>query len=140
MAIPSSAEPLCKIIHVLALIHHEDTPSRYFRHLLSMLLTSLIAILDVLTTTHYSRRELLRELNNYNVETLIRARRWDTNDPTFVDGTSVATTLYVHHKDVILDALRLVCPTDFIPTELLRETRMTIYIYVLLPPPQRSIG
>ncbi|KAK0188899.1 hypothetical protein F5146DRAFT_684467 [Armillaria mellea] len=93
--------------------------------------TGLITVLDVAITTLHSRRQLLRELN-YDLEALVRDRGWNTDNPTFVDGTSVITTLRIHHKDVLLDALRLVCPPGFISSELLRETRMTIYMFCSL--------
>ncbi|KAK0183562.1 hypothetical protein F5146DRAFT_968740, partial [Armillaria mellea] len=87
---------------------------------------------DITIMTLHSRRQLLRELNNYDLEALVRDRGWNTDDPTFVDGTSVAATLRTHHKDVLLDALRFVYPPGFISSELLRETRMTIYMFCSL--------
>ncbi|KAK0494250.1 hypothetical protein EDD18DRAFT_1107278 [Armillaria luteobubalina] len=66
---------------------------------------------DISTATHHSRYELLRQLNEYNLPMLIQHRRWNTSEPIFVDGTSVAATVQVHHKDVIVDALQAQRPT-----------------------------
>ncbi|KAK0195889.1 hypothetical protein F5146DRAFT_1118497 [Armillaria mellea] len=71
------------------------------------IVAGLITVLDVAITTLHSRRQLLKELNNYDLEALVRDRGWNTDNPIFVDGTSVTTTLRIHHKDVLLDALRL---------------------------------
>ncbi|KAK0190503.1 hypothetical protein F5146DRAFT_1000522 [Armillaria mellea] len=84
---------------------------------------------DIMRTTRHFRQDLLRELKKYDLQGLIRERGWNTDDPTFIDGTSVATTLHVHHKDVISNALQSVCPGEIIPSELVRESRQTIYMF-----------
>ncbi|KAK0189596.1 hypothetical protein F5146DRAFT_1051591 [Armillaria mellea] len=83
-------------------------------------------------TTRHFRQDLLRELKKYDLQGLIRERGWNTDDPTFIDGTSVATTLHVHHKYVISNALQSVCPGEIIPSELVRESRQTIYMFCSL--------
>lgn len=77
--IPSNTRPICQIVDVLV-IYFKDASSRYYQHFSSITSTPLIAVLDVLVTTYHSRRELLKELNNYDLENLIQDRRWDSDD------------------------------------------------------------
>ncbi|KAK0475850.1 hypothetical protein IW261DRAFT_1444537, partial [Armillaria novae-zelandiae] len=62
---------------------------------------------DASVGNHYTRKELWNRLDNFYLENVIRNHALDTLDPKFVDGSSVGGTLREHHKDVIVDALRL---------------------------------
>ncbi|KAK0233681.1 hypothetical protein IW262DRAFT_1331906 [Armillaria fumosa] len=77
----------------------------------------------------YTRKELLEHLDEHDLYNLIHNRGLDTLEPKFVDGTSVDASLRFHHKDVIVDSLRLVCPSDFLPFDLVRDTKLAIYMF-----------
>ncbi|KAK0196729.1 hypothetical protein F5146DRAFT_994603 [Armillaria mellea] len=74
--------------------------------LLFILKTCHPGVIDIMRTTHHFQQDLLRDLKKYDLQGLICERGWNTDDPTFIDSTSVATTLHVHHKDVISNALQ----------------------------------
>ncbi|KAK0190418.1 hypothetical protein F5146DRAFT_1120969, partial [Armillaria mellea] len=125
----------CNVVQQNAI--RDDGAWRFHRmqDLCAKLSTSLLLFVlrtcspDVVLATYHSRKELLSQLNDFDLLNLIRERGWNTDHPTFIDATFVATTVHVHHKEAIVDTLRSVCPTGFIPSELLRETRMTVYMF-----------
>ncbi|KAK0222111.1 hypothetical protein IW262DRAFT_1552687 [Armillaria fumosa] len=72
-----------------------------------------IAFSRISIGTRYTREELLEHLDEHDLYNLIHNRGLDTLEPKFVDGTSVDASLRFHHKDVIVDSLRL-CLRDHV--------------------------
>ncbi|KAK0222292.1 hypothetical protein IW262DRAFT_1296858 [Armillaria fumosa] len=62
---------------------------------------------DMSKGNQYSREEILRDLDGYDLEMVIHNQGWDVLEPTFIDGTSVTATAHLHHKSAIVDTLRL---------------------------------
>ncbi|KAK0184155.1 hypothetical protein F5146DRAFT_1125892 [Armillaria mellea] len=81
------------------------------------------------SSSGHSRREIVQDLRStVDLDSLIHARGWDHLQPKFFDGTSVSTMMSFHRKATIIDALCSVSPVGLIPSDLVRETKTTIYM------------
>ncbi|KAK0506108.1 hypothetical protein EDD18DRAFT_1455480 [Armillaria luteobubalina] len=128
----------CNVAQQEALRNEGISRYRQTEQLCAKLCTPLLLCLlktnhpDVSMPRQPSRYDLLKELKKYDLAAFFRDSGWDNLDPIFVDGSSVAAMIRPHRKEVIVDALRSVCPTESISSDLLRENRATISMFCSL--------